>query len=204
MPLLVASWSLVGCGPVVIDDERVKGDSSGTTDTGDALDDDDGESSGFAGGTTDPPLLQGEFLLAVSVVIDPTHPLQWHVDVADLRDGDRRTLRFELLALALDIGGTEPGEPLGAPRSATAEVGEDGSFVLSLPQTEVLPMANPISGSQILADVVLQGHVVDETLACGDVTGAITSPLMLDLLGSTFALRRIDAGGLPPLQFACP
>lgn len=107
-PLLL--WgSAPGCGPQV----GTPGDeeSSGAmTSDGSTPDDDpppdEGSASGFADGPMPPagPTLEGEYLLALGVVLDPAHPLQWHVDVTTADDGVQRALQLQLQALSVEIG----------------------------------------------------------------------------------------------------
>jgi hypothetical protein len=71
----------------------------------------------------------------------------------------------------------------------------------------VTGMANPITGSDIVATLALDGVIQSEDLFCGSVTGMVTQPLMLDLMGSTFAGVRVPSiDMLPgdPITVACP
>jgi hypothetical protein len=59
--------------------------------------------------------------------------------------------------------------------------------------------ANPISGTEITADITLLGQLLSDQLLCGEVEGSITAPIALDLTGSTWgSLRITDAGGAFP------
>ena len=63
-------------------------------------------------------------------------------------------------------------------------------------------MANPISGGDILATIVLDGRILSDDAWAGAVSGMATQPVAADLAGSTFgALRVADPSDRP--QFPC-
>lgn len=208
---------LMGCGP------RVAVDDGGDDSTEDGGTSSDGPSSTMTTttvadvATTDVPMLDfgealpditGQHLFAVSVVIDPAHPFQWLADVTQTNHSGGATLKIELQPLALDTGATTtPRTPVGTALDVETEVGEDGSFVFALPGLMIPGAANPITGSDIGGDIVVQGTIESAALWCGTVSGTITQPLMLDLGGSTFAGTRVGSiTELPgdPIPAACP
>jgi hypothetical protein len=215
--MIVAALS--ACGPQVsVSDEDGSGSEDGTSGGGPA--------SSSAGSstptvpdvaTTDSPMLDigtalpnitGQQLFAVAAVIDPAHPLQWLGTVTQTNHSGGATLKIELESLALDVQSTTvPRTPVGMTVDTEATVNEDGSFVFELPGLLIPGAANPITGSDIVGDIVVQGVIVDTDLWCGTVSGTITQPLMLDLQGSTFAGTRLQSiAMLPgdPIPAACP
>ena len=133
--------------------------------------------------------VEGDFLFALSAQIDAEKPILFlasivteadgmHVSVTPLEAADRKTL----IPPPLEIG----------PYPIDAE----GNFVAALPQLTIPGAANPITGSEIVATTTLSGAVC-ENLLCGDVTGQVTEPLMLDLAGSTFAMARVMGTDYP-------
>ena len=59
--------------------------------------------------------------------------------------------------------------------------------------------ANPVTGSDIEATLVVHGEIIDEDTMCGELTGMLMSPLEFDLAGSTFAAIRLADDGSDPM-----
>lgn len=148
--------------------------------------------------------LGGTYLLALSAVIDPGHPLQWLANVEHTSGPDGDQVTIELQSLSLDVGSTNaPRLPVGDPIVLQAGLREDGTFGIETPQIDVPGAANPITGSDLSASLVIQGTAYGRELWCGEVFGMVTVPLMLDLTGSTFAFT--PAEPLPdPVLSTCP
>lgn len=211
---LVIAVCALGCGPVVDGDAEDSSSSDPSTTTPTPTTDDPPDPTVVDEATTTPSVLDvaapeqnvsGTYLMAVSAVIDPQHPLQWIADV----DHDTSTGELTITAqsLSLDVGSTSfPREPIGEPLVLQAGLGEDGRFAIETPQVMVPGPANPITGSDIVASLVIQGQVFGRELWCGDVFGEVTQPLSIDLQGSTFAFEPIPADGtLPdPVLWRCP
>lgn len=154
--------------------------------------------------------INGTFLLALAAVIAPEFPLQFYATVTFTPDGVGGSVALELQPLSLDPQTTTtPRQPVGdSLMVGPAMVNAAGTF--DLPITEpvmVTGMANPITGSDIVATLNLAATIQSEDLFCGTVTGAVTSPLELDLAGSTFAAVRVpsvDMLPVDPITVACP
>ncbi|MBX7080098.1 MAG: hypothetical protein K1X88_12960 [Nannocystaceae bacterium] len=143
--------------------------------------------------------ISGDHLLAVAAQIDPNHPLQYLATVVQTPDGDGALLDLSLQQLTLDVGSTtSPREPIGAPIVIDdVPVAADGSFSFAIAGLDIPGEANPITGSDLtLSNLEFDGQIVDADNWCGDLTGMVIAPLMLDLSGSTFAGSRVD-GDLP-------
>jgi hypothetical protein len=198
---------VVGCGPVVDPEGTNSGSESGggASDTGVPQPTTD-DVADVATGTPipEPGLdLSGDYLLAMAAVIAPATPLQWRAKV--VHDTATGAIAMELQPLSLDPGSTTtPREPVGDALAASTALAADGSFAVDLGVVRIPGTANPITGSDIAATVVLDGSVAEPELWCGVATGMVTEPLMLDLTGSTFAFTRF-VGELPnPVVSACP
>jgi hypothetical protein len=77
----------------------------------------------------------------------------------------------------------------------------NGAFRADMPGLAVPGAANPVTGGDILANVVLEGSLCGDARSfCGTVTGNVSSPLPLDLAGSTFTLTRVDPPADPPTR----
>lgn len=149
---------------------------------------------------TDPAIdLTGTALLAISTTIDPDHPLQFLSTVTQRVEGDRVFLDFELQALSLTMGMvTTPRMPVGDKLMYPDIEVVNGKYTIDAGLTKVVGMANPVTGSDIEATLVLEGTVVDADFVCGTVSGMLMKPLEYDLKGSTFAAVRLtDVNALP-------
>ena len=155
--------------------------------------------------------VSGTFLFAISTIVDATKPLQFIAEVTFVAEGSGGMISMTLQPLALTQGSTtEPRTPVGDPIEVPAvAVDESGRFTIpSLGTLMVTGDANPITGSDISADVSLEGNILSEDLFCGLAGGEVFQPLMLNLMGSTFAAERIestDPASLPQdVLFLCP
>ncbi len=148
---------------------------------------------------TDPVATNDLYLLAFSTVVDPGRPLQAIATHTVTSDGGLVTMRIELQLLSLGIGSvTMPRQPVGQPLVYEDVVVQDGAFILDMGVIVVPGAANPITGSDLTASLVLDANFGDADFYCGALDGEVTVPLQLSLLGSTFAAVRIaDPQDLP-------
>lgn len=202
--------AVLGCGPVVdVDDGGLSDpdDATGSVQDGGTTEVDEAEGEADAANDESSRLdlgaptsaLSGEYLFALSAVVDPAHPFQFRARV-DAKDdpGGGALLEILLQPLALDVLSTNtPRTPVGDPIPIVIGVGADGTFGAELPEMRISGAANPITGSDLVATVGLSGSVGDGDVWCGDVFGMVTQPLMLDLVGSTFSFTRLDGEMLP-------
>lgn len=207
----------VACGPVVGDDEE----STATAETSETSETSSSSSAGDApldttaeDATTDKPMIfdlpppapnsSGVYLFALSASIDPEHPLQWLANVE--HDPSTGAVRIDMQSLSLDSGSTTfPREPVGDVIEVHAFLDEDGRFAVQLLDFFVPGAANPITGSDLTASLLIEGQAFGSALWCGEVSGEVTSPLELDLTGSTFAFEPVDGTALPdPVLARCP
>lgn len=150
--------------------------------------------------------VNGTFHFSLAAVIAPNTPLQFIATTTFDPEGSGGTVDIELQPLSLDLGSaTEPRELVGDPVSISFPVDEGGAFVADLGSVAVTGAANPITGSDIEANLVLTGAIQDEDVYCGTVGGMVTVPANIDLTGSTFAAIRIDpADATNPAALADP
>lgn len=147
----------------------------------------------------------GNYLMAMSTVLSPDKPLLFAAE-AEV-EPDLSTVTLHLQPLATDAA-PEPRARVGDPITIDAPYGEDGSFTPDLGEIAVPGSANPISGSDIAAQVQLRAIARTDGnggyLLCGDATGMVTMPLQLDLAGSTLtAVPTDDVTTAEPL-LSCP
>ena len=160
---------------------------------------DGGPEQDGAGCNIAPGDLEGRYELAISVSIAPTKPLLALADVTTPALGTGTGLAMQLQPLLASDRQT----PVDAPvNEGPFAVGADGSFRAELPGLTVSGSANPITpGAAIASDLVLIGNLcANDHHFCGDASGQATSPIMLDLSGSTFTLTPVPEGGELPAR----
>ncbi len=153
--------------------------------------------------------INGDFLLALAVATAQDLPLQFYTTATLVQASDGTgTLTLSLQPLAIDPGETlTPRVPVSDPLLIEdIEVSEDGAFAADLGEINLVAAANPILGLDITATIALEGFIQDENLYCGNVTGLVSAPTELDLMGSTFAAIRVDSVDELPEMFPikCP
>ena len=141
----------------------------------------------------DPAALTGSYLLALSVVVAPQSPIVALLDLAIDPSGATLSLS-NVQALSAQDRRTPVGPPVSAgPFPVSGAVAQ-----LDLPGLAVPGAANPISGQDIVADVVLTLNLCPVgTFLCGVADGMVTQPLQLALAGSTFTLSPATGGAGP-------
>ena len=154
--------------------------------------------------------ISGTHLFALAPSISPTTPLQFIATVTLDITPTGGTMNIEFQPLSLNVGSTtEPrmfvGEILTLP---VTEVDAAGAFAIDLGEVSVVGDANPITGSDIVAMMTMEGAIQSADLWCGTVGGAVSVPANIDLTNSTFAAVRLEAtdpASLPvDVVAACP
>ncbi len=228
--LLVVWVGAVGCGPAVSDgDESSSGaDGSGstepsmsgrtttattttaTTPTSAPVDDDASDDTTDV--DSDDPIpppdvpsgwpVEGRYLFGLGLVIAPETPLQFVGTV--FADGE--LLDVTLTSLSLDFGSTTaPREPVGeAFVFESIPIAADGTFVLDFDEASIPGAANPITGSDVVADLRIVGWFNGRRI-CGNASGQVVVPANIDLAGSSFGGIPLEGEALPPIEDAsCP
>lgn len=146
------------------------------------------------------PDISGSFLLAVSTSISPELPMQFllttmmHVDMTG-----NATLDVSMQPLALTQGHvTTPRTPVGEQTDFTDAVISEGRFEVDAGTVTVPGEANPVTGSDIVVDLLLKATIISGDFFCGDLEGELIEPLNAPLMGSRFAAVRLaDPDMLP-------
>jgi hypothetical protein len=149
--------------------------------------------------TIRPGDVEGAFLLAISTSIAPTKPIVALTDLTTpaFQDGTGLALSVQPLAAS------DRTTPVGASISlGPFLVDAGGNFRADMPGLTVSGDANPITpGAPISADLVLAGNLCAKSgFFCGSVSGEVTSPITLNLEGSTFTLTLVEPGDPVPTQ----
>lgn len=166
---------------------------TGDTETG-------GETETDGGGID----VSGVYLVAVDTIVSPGLPLQFLGDVtAEIDAMGNGTISVEFQPLSLEpMSTTDPREEVGESITIDSAV-EAYGFTLDFGPTSVTGEANPITGSDIEADLALVGTIRSEDAWCGSVTGDVLSPIQVPLEGSYFASIRLADRSERPTNFPC-
>ncbi|WP_106390975.1 hypothetical protein [Enhygromyxa salina] len=151
----------------------------------------------------DLPDVTGNFLFAVETNLGPDLPMQFATTVTFTAsaDGLGGVADFSFQPLSLDQGEIlTPREFVGDPLVFDdIPIAADGSFEVDMGLVKVTGAANPITGSDIEATLLISGEVLDMDTMCGDVAGMVTVPLEAPLEpGSFFAASRLADDGSDP------
>lgn len=137
--------------------------------------------------------INGDFLLAVSTVVDKSKPLQFIATNTVTGEPGAQVLSVCLQALTLEQGKVlVPRQPIGEPLCfMDLPIAVDGTFTIDAGEVKVDGMANPITGANIVATLVMAGEIKDSDFYCGTVTGEVKEPPIGTIDGSTFAAVRL-------------
>ena len=155
----------------------------------------------MGGVTTGAPSMDGEFFLAIfATPVAPTTPFQFLADVK----ADAGQVVMLLTPLSLDVGSVStPREPVPPSFEVSGSIDAGGAFRIEVPELALPGSTNPITGSDIVASLTLEG-VLGIDRICGRVSGMITVPANIDLTGSTLAGERSEGDPLPlPADLDC-
>ena len=145
----------------------------------------------------------GTYILAVVTNLDPGKALLMKSDVTIDVEAEPPTLKMILTPLSV-----ADRSPVGAAiETAVVPIDEEGRFELPFGNVVVTGVANPISGSEIEADLTMQGQIQSSTRICGGLTGRLIRPADFDLAGSTVGLVQITDGdfqGATPVGACLP
>jgi hypothetical protein len=142
----------------------------------------------------------GLHLFAVDTVVSPGLPLQFLARTTV--NADTSELTFTLIPLSLSAGSTtEPRVPLenDALDPITVVIDANGDFEADLGTLMVTGMANPLTGSDIVATLTISGTTLAPESFCGTADGDVLQPIQSPLAGSTFATIRLSEDPNAPL-----
>jgi hypothetical protein len=136
--------------------------------------------------------MDGDYQFTLSAALSPKKPILFAATIAT-SDGPNG-LQFTLGLQPLDAAdrATKVGTAIEV---GPFDVAADGSFSAKLPPLDVIGSANAISGSDLAAEVTLDGNLCGD-FSCGSVSGEVTKPAIIDLVGSTFTIDKLDAAGM--------
>jgi hypothetical protein len=141
---------------------------------------------------------EGQYLLAISASIAPAKPIVALTSVTTPKMGEGAGIALS----AQPLSAADRTTPVGPVVSfGPFAIDDAGNFRADIPALTVPGAANPITpGADITADLVLSGKLCGvRRFYCGNVSGQVSKPLVLDLEGSTFTLTLIDPGEPVPV-----
>jgi hypothetical protein len=155
------------------------------------------------------PDVSGTMFLAAAVTINPDNPLLVTSTIELRPNADGRTAKMDVRGIPLTVNDKTPLAGAEEVSALDVTVNADLTFTADLGIIRISGAANPISGGNIEAQLVLHGRIISADKMCGTITGMVLQPLQFDAAGSTFAFTRIAPGtvgaALPsPAPAACP
>jgi hypothetical protein len=155
------------------------------------------------------PDVTGYWFVGVAPTVAPTSIVYFYWDVTLTKNPDGTgTMNVAQTAISTDANGRmHVGDTT---MMNDVHVSTAGEFSLGLTGINIPGSANPLTGSDLVASFTNDGIIKSKDLMCGTLApgSVVTSPVQLDVSGSTWAAIRVtkDAAGndLPPAQFECP
>jgi hypothetical protein len=189
---LLLGLSLAGC-----ETQNASSGEDAVVDAG--VDDALGDAAGGAAHGLTPEQLSGDYFFVVSTKLLPKAPAVFLAQVQAESEGDRILMRLRQQPLSKSDRAT-PVALWGPWDSGTVD--RDGHFVSRTIEARIPAEANPITGFDTDARIMLDGQMSDAfdlaTLTgpvdfmCGHITGSILRPIVVDdLSGSTYTATRI-------------
>lgn len=153
----------------------------------------------------------GQYLFSLSSNLSPGTPFTLLATLTSTASGDGLSVDLLMQPLSKTDRKTPTGSAL--PAFTGLAVAADGSFEWDLGEVTFPGTANPISDSEVVATVQLQGSLCDSEPAasgshagfiCGTATGLVTKPLTdFDLAGSNFTMQLVEGGVIPDALINC-
>lgn len=153
--------------------------------------------------------VSGEYLLAISTFISPATPILFKAsvrfeDLASPTPEHAASLYIVLQPLQCQYGEPCMRVPVGEPYDELVlPVRPDGTFEVGLGERTVPGVANPVSGRDIRATLILSGAIRSANEFCGDILGELHDPFqaMFEGTGSSFGVTRVADYGTADLDY---
>ncbi len=146
--------------------------------------------------------ISGDYLISAATNLAREKPLLLNTTFSVDTTAWTVTCDFHTVNLTDDTLGERVD--VGELYSATSDIAEDGSFLLDFGVVDVLGAANPITKTDIQANLQFVGCTKSADLACGLIEGNVVVP-DLDLATSTWGSARVDTTIVDaPVVSSCP
>lgn len=151
-------------------------------------------------------------LLAFSLALDPSRPILFEAEfeAGDFPDGSIIRLTATPLRVWCDEGPCEPDDPRWRERllpsfeAQSAESSDEGPLALDLQTVRLPGEANPISGSDITAEVILYVDLETDGSICGELSGRLIQPFEFLLQRESNVFGTASVCGLETIETLIP
>lgn len=152
-----------------------------------------GGSTGVGGGCAAPAAedFDGDYLLSLVVMLSPDKPAPFRATLTNTE----AEFSLSLQPLHADDRSSDVDSPFMLGPFA---LNMDGTFEADFGTITIPPDTNPVSGSELVADVVLLGKLCPADFLCGKANGMVTSPAPIPLDGSDWTMEKLDTFMEPP------
>ena len=154
--------------------------------------------SGGVGGSCTPPAageVDGEYLFALVVALSAKKPAPLKATLTTTDGAAGLEFTLDMQPLDAEDRVTEVGAPFTVGPFA---VNGDGSFEADWGSVTVPPETNPISASQLTAELQTIGNLCPGDFHCGIANGQVTSPAPIDITGSDWTMESLTTFVEPP------
>ncbi len=154
--------------------------------------------SGGVGGSCTPPAageLDGEYLFSLVVALSATTPAPLKATLTTMDGAAGLEFTLDMQPLNADDRVSEVGSPFSV---GPFPVNADGGFDSDWGTITVPPETNPISASELVAELQVIGRLCPGDFLCGIANGMITSPAPIDITGSTWTMENLATFVEPP------
>lgn len=155
-------------------------------------------------------MASGQFYLALSPSFAPEALLEFLATTEVGTSGAVATIAVSLEPLCTQADQCSLGQPIGGAFAADAATLDDScKFTLDVTQMTIPGGANTVSGSELIANLVVSGELLSADSFCGTVDGTVApTGASIPVDNSTFAAVRVAPGttgdALPTPASACP
>jgi len=154
--------------------------------------------SGGVGGSCTPPAageLDGEYLFSLVVALSATKPAPLKATLTTMDGAAGLEFTLDLQPLDAENRVSEFGAPFSV---GPFPVSADGSFDADWGTITVPPETNPISASELVAELQVLGRFCPGDFLCGIANGMVSSPAPIDINGSNWTMENLATFIEPP------
>lgn len=157
-----------------------------------------GAGASGVGGSCTPPAageVDGEYLFSLVVQLSATKPAPLKATLTTMDGAAGLEFTLDLQPLNAEDRVTEVGTPFSV---GPFPVSSDGSFDSDWGTITVPGETNPISASELVAELQVAGRICPGDFFCGIAGGMVTSPAPIDISGSTWTMESLATFAEPP------
>lgn len=137
----------------------------------------------------------GQYFFGLKTPLNTGDPFYF---LADVSVDESFAVEISIQPLKTDSMGEDPRSDartaVGDAISGTGQLAEDGTFEIDFGDVAAPGDSNPVTGSDIVAQIIISGTVLGEDSFCGTARGDVTVPIMASIAGSTFGTVPVEDG----------